>query len=104
MVGILREGSKKGLQILFFGKLRVARGANSEMLLDQCQLIGSQFAAGIKNQQRRNLFAGVLEFGRRHRSSPNWLRSFRVARKSEFLTVSSLVPRASPMARSFKTW
>ena len=28
--------------------------------------------------------------------------NFRVARKREFFTVSSVVPRASPMARSFK--
>src|ERR1700739_1293837 len=36
-VSILREESKKALQILFFGELRVARGANGEVLLNQSQ-------------------------------------------------------------------
>ncbi len=58
------------------------------------------FAASVENQQPRNLFA--LEFQRRaHRRPPSWLRSFRVARNSEFFTVSSVVPNASPMARNF---
>ena len=32
---------------------------------------------------------------------PNWVRNLRVARNSEFFTVSSVVPSASPIARSF---
>jgi len=61
------------------------------------------FEAGVKNQQGRDVFAASQAAGA-HSSSPSWLRSLRVARNREFFTVSSVVPRASPMARSLSPW
>src|SRR6267378_5523880 len=62
----------------------------------------ADFVASVENKKRRNVFAAHAFFKSAHRRPPNSWRSLRVARKSEFLTVSSVVPRASPIARSFK--
>ena len=76
---------------------------------------GVQFVASVENRERLDVFAAnkpaILRHVLRrilpviaHSSPSNCARSLRVARKREFFTVSSVVPRASPMARSFRPW
>ncbi len=68
---------------------------------------GAEFPARRQKGERLDLVAvdhhpGLFLIA--HTSSASCVRSFRVARNNEFLTVSSVVPSASPMARSFKPW
>src|ERR1700722_17132435 len=48
------------------------------------------------------LFALIIFLPVHHSNPSNLARSFRVARKSEFFTVSSVVPSASPISFSFR--
>src|SRR5579885_858391 len=84
----------------FFLELLGAFRASRQMRLNPLPLRFRHFIPHVEDQQRRD-FAATLLFRPAHRSTPSSLRSFRVARNSEFFTVSSVVPSASPMARSF---
>src|SRR5229473_2595084 len=101
-IGGLRSGKQCFLEMPLFTKLRGARFAMRDVALNLLALLIGRFAAGVENQKRRNVFAAHVFFKNAHRRPPNSLRSLRVARKSEFFTVSSVVPRASPIARSFR--
>src|SRR3974390_3347729 len=100
----MRHREQRGVEMLFVPELRLAARANGEMPFDGGAFLLVHFIANVENQQRGNFGARLILFLRNHRSTPNSLRSLRVARNREFLTVSSLVPRASPMARSFSPW
>src|SRR2546422_8441286 len=83
-----------------------ARGALRQVRVNLSALGCVQLVAGIEGQQRSDRRTirrprALILCRAVHSSSPNWLRSLRVARKSEFFTVSSVVPSASPIARSF---
>src|SRR5262249_44204294 len=89
------------LEVIFFGELRAAFGASGEVGDDPFALFGGKLVARVKHKKRSDIFAaGKFRFAV-HRSPANSVRSFRVARNREFFTVSSVVPSASPMARSF---
>ena len=84
-----------------------ARRAFARMRLHRRAFRVVQLARGIQHRQRFKLVALTLKLvvleGCRHqvyRTPCNCARSLRVARNSEFLTVSSEVPRASPITRS----
>ncbi len=89
------------LKMVLFGKLGGARRANRDVCFNLFAFLVADFIAGVENQKRGNVFAAHVLFEDAHRRPPNSWRSLRVARNSEFFTVSSVVPRASPMARSF---
>ena len=66
---------------------------------------GLQFVASVEDGERLDIFAarGLRVVGMLvHNNPSSCARNFRVARNNEFLTVSSEVPRASPMARNFR--
>src|SRR5277367_881410 len=88
------------VQPALLGELCGAQRASGEMRFNKRGLLLCGFAAGIKNQQCRSFFA-TERVRRAHSRPPSWLRSLRVARNSEFFTVSSVVPSASPIARNF---
>ena len=112
--GLLARGDVL-LQLLFAPQRRRAIRAAAEVRFHRAALELAQLLANVKQQQRRNVRAGPgcmarIAFGNRewiliaHNNSSSCVRSFRVARNSEFFTVSSVVPSASPMARSFNPW
>ncbi len=101
-IGGLRSRDDGLQEIVLFGKLGGARFALGDVCLNLLAFPVTDFVAGVENQERCNIFAVRTVFKSAHRKPPNSWRSLRVARKSEFLTVSSVVPRASPMARSFR--
>src|SRR5260370_37092254 len=92
------------VEMVLFGKLGAARRANRDVRFNLLAFLVADFVAGVENQKRRNVFAAHVLFKDAHRRPPNSWRSLRVARNSEFFTVSSVVPRASPIARSFRPW
>src|SRR5215469_10887365 len=98
----LRSRKQGRMKSLFLGKLLGARLATGQMCFNSPALLPADFFAHIKNQKRGNIPAGYFLSQGTHRKPPNSLRSLRVARNSEFFTVSSVVPSASPMARSFR--
>ena len=100
-VGRVRQQLDGFLKFAFLGQLRPASLANRDMFFDRASFLLLQFIARIEHQEFGNFFAGLFLLPRVHRSTPNSLRNFRVARNSEFFTVSSLVPSASPIARNF---
>src|SRR2546430_13322641 len=85
-----------------FGKLGGARSAIRDMRFNVLAFRVADLVAGVENQERRDIFAVHALFKSAHRRPPNSWRSLRVARKSDFFTVSSFVPSASPMAPSFR--
>ncbi len=100
LLGGLQRLHQRFVKPTLLGKLCDTGRARRKVRFNQRRLLLAGFSAGIENQERPSLFA--LELSRlAHRRPPNWLRSLRVARNSEFFTVSSVVPRASPMARNF---
>jgi len=84
-------------------QLRSAGRALGEMLFNARVFLFGSFFAGVEDQKAGNFPARPL-LRWAHNSPPNWLRNFRVARNSEFFTVSSVVPSTSPIARSFNPW
>ena len=70
----------------------VASGENGERL----DVLAANAAVGFNNALRRIVLRIV------HSSPSNCARSLRVARKSEFFTVSSVVPRASTLRRRLR--
>src|SRR6266404_5333167 len=90
------------LQLALLDDLCGARGAVREVRFNLFAFLVAYFLADVEDQQRCNVLAAQMVFKDAHRSPPNWLRSLRVARNREFFTVSSVVPSASPMARSFR--
>src|SRR6516164_6042326 len=102
LIGGLRSGKQRRVKCLFFGELLGARLAAGQMRFYALALVLADFFANIKNQKRSDILAARSLFKGTHRKPPNSLRSLRVARNSEFFTVSSVVPSASPMARSFR--
>src|SRR5579883_377330 len=100
LIGGLRSRQHHfGKRALFLELPRAFR-ASRQVRLNALAFRFRHFIPDIEDQQRRD-FAATLLFRPAHRSTPSSLRSFRVARNSEFFTVSSVVPRASPIARSF---
>src|SRR5205823_11813106 len=91
------------MKFFLLGQLFGAGLAVCQMRFDRLPFVFTDFVANIKNQKRRNIFAVHFLFEGAHRKPPNSLRSLRVARNKEFFTVSSVVPSASPMARSFRS-
>jgi hypothetical protein len=100
LLGRFERFHQRFVEPALLGKLCGTGRACSKVRPDQRILLFAGLAASIEDQQRRNLFAPEW-LRRAHRKPPKWLRNFRVARKSEFFTVSSVVPSASPMARNF---
>ncbi len=101
-IGGLRAGKHGLLEMVLFRKLGGARLAIRDVHLNLLAFLLADFVARIENQKWSNVFAAHTLFKNAHRKPPNSWRSLRVARNSEFFTVSSVVPRASPMARSFR--
>ncbi len=99
LVGRLKRVDQRALHLFFFAKLRRARSARCEMRVNLFALPRLDFIARIKDQQRSDVSAALQPI-RAHRSPPNCVRNLRVARNREFFTVSSVVPSASPIARS----
>src|ERR1700730_19252721 len=100
-IGGLRSSDHGLLEMALFGKLGGARCAIRHVCINLLAFPVADFIARIEKQERCNVFALHTLFKSAHRRPPNSWRTLRVARKSEFFTVSSVVPRASPMARSF---
>ena len=99
------------LQAQLARKRRGARRALPDVVFDSGAFFGAQLFTSKENQQAFDLLAircftpRSVHFPTLFHSKPsNWARNFRVARNSEFFTVSSLVPSTSPIARSFKPW
>ena len=90
------------MEFLLLSKLLGAGMAICKVRCDQLAFTLANFLANVKDQQGRNVLAVQFLFKGAHRKPPNSLRSLRVARNKEFFTVSSVVPSASPMARSFR--
>src|SRR5262249_11816133 len=97
----LRHAVDRGLKRVLFGKLRSTAIAFCKVRFDLLALSCRQLIASIKNQKRSNTLAARELYFFPHGRPANSLRSFRVARNSEFFTVSSVVPSASPIARNF---
>src|SRR5271157_6580491 len=100
----LRDRSNRLLESAFLRELHPAVLASRQMRINGRALLRAHFIANVEHQQRCNLSASFRRISGAHRSSPSSLRNLRVARNSEFFTVSSLVPRAAPMARSLSPW
>jgi len=81
----------------------------AKMLVDQLAFILVDLIASVENQEGAifaqddflTLFLSLFLSGAFIAALPIHGGSLRVARNSEFFTVSSVVPRASPIARSF---
>ena len=99
-IGRLQSSGHGFLKMVLFGELSGARFAFRDVGLNLFAFLVADFVARVKHQKRRNVLATQTFFKNAHRRPPSSWRSLRVARKSEFFTVSSVVPRASPIARS----
>src|SRR5947199_1797234 len=100
-IGGLQSAGHRFLKMVLLGEQGGARFAFRDVRFNLFALFLADFVAGVKHQKRCNILAIQIFFKNAHRSPPSSWRSLRVARKSEFFTVSSVVPRASPIARSF---
>src|SRR6516164_10134562 len=103
-ISSLRKGTNGRLKLSFLGELHSAGSTLRKMSFNCVAFLFVHLVRNIKDQQRRDFAADLVRVARAHRSTPNSFRNLRVARKSEFFTVSSLVPKAAPIARSFKPW
>src|SRR5438445_781414 len=97
----LRNHRNGFLKLTLFRKELAAVPAARQVRLKRSAFFSRHFIARKKHQQRPHVAAIHLEVACAHRSSPSSRRNFRVALNSEFFTVSSVVPSASPIARSF---
>src|SRR5947209_8030381 len=95
LIGGLGGFAQRGLKCALFVELPRADFAGCQMRINLDALALVDFKAGVEDQQGSDVFAASQTAGA-HSNSPSWLRSLRVARNSEFFTVSSVVPRASP--------
>ena len=95
-----------GLMLASFARYGAGTsGAQCDVCLQSRAGCGIQFIAGVEDGQRFDFFAADDHRVARilaHNNSSSCARSLRVARNNEFFTVSSVVPRASPMARNFR--
>src|SRR6202158_983829 len=101
LIGGWERANQRALHFLFFAQLCGARSAARQVRIDLFAFLRLYFIASIKHQQRSDVPAARQPV-RAHRSPPSCVRSLRVARNSEFFTVSSVVPSASPIARSLR--
>ena len=105
---------KQREQLIFPRQRRVAFRAVQQMVVHLCDFRRVQLAGGKEHDARFKFAAHParrhISFVLLHSVRPRCLayrmpsrlaRNFRVARNSEFFTVSSEVPSISPMARSF---
>ena len=100
----LRKGYRALLKRVFLCQQRATIRAICQMRLKRLALSTGHLVTCQKHQQWCRFRAIHFKLTRAHRSSPNSSRNFRVARNSEFFTVSSVVPNASPIARNFNPW
>ena len=103
-IGWLRPRGQGFLECALFGKLCRAGLATREVRGNLLALALAYFVAHEEHEKRTDVPAAHDLLKGAHRRPPSSLRSLRVARNSEFFTVSSVVPSASPIARSFKPW
>src|SRR5258708_20174539 len=89
------------LKMVLFGQMGGACCANRDVRFNLFAFLVADFIAGVENQKRGNVFAANTLFKDVHRNPPNSWRSLRVARNSEFCTVSSVVPRPPPIPPPF---
>jgi len=104
-IGRLVKRSNSLMQAGFAGNHGGADQTLCRVSLERRTHGGIEFVAGVKNRELLDLLAaegGPVEWLFGHSSPSSCVRILRVARNSEFFTVSSVVPRTSPIAAQFQ--